>query len=225
MADLSSSMVTFLFTDIEGSTRLWEERPDEMREALARHDRILRHAIETQGGVVFKTMGDQFCAAFLGASAALAAALAAQRVLAGSRETEVGDPGAETDAPSPHRTPDPLLPFKVRIALHTGVVEEREGDYFGPPLNRIARLLEAGHGGQILLTLATHELTRDSLPQGVTLRDLGEHRLKDLARPERVFQIVSPELRPDFPPLNSLATRRNTLPAQRTPLIGRDREV
>ena len=111
------------------------------------------------------------------------------------------------------------------MALHTGSAEERGGDYFGPPLNRIARLLSAGHGGQILLSSATKELVRDALPEGSSLRDLGERRLKDLFRPERVFQLISPELPGSYPPLNTLEARINNLPAQPTPLIGREREL
>jgi predicted ATPase/class 3 adenylate cyclase len=198
--------VTFLFTDIEGSTKLWERYPDAMKAALARHDEILRAAIETHGGYVFKTVGDAFCAAFSTAPDALEATLSAQRALSAEAWGETG-------------------PLKVRSALHTGAAEERGGDYFGPPLNRIARLLSAGHGGQILLSLATQELARDHLPEGVGLRDMGEHRLKDLARPEHVFQLVAPDLPADFVPLKTLDTHPNNLPAQLTPLIGREKEV
>src|SRR5215207_3994627 len=116
-------------------------------------------------------------------------------------------------------------PLRVRMALHTGAAEEQGGDYFGPPLNRVARLLSAAHGGQVLLSLPTQELVRDVLPLDSELRDLGEHRLKDLARPERVFQLVAPDLPADFPPLATLDHRPNNLPPQLTPFIGRDREV
>src|SRR5688500_11835610 len=111
------------------------------------------------------------------------------------------------------------------MALHTGAAQERDGDYFGPPLNRVARLLSAAHGGQVLLSLPTQELVRDQLPKGTTLRDLGEHRLKDLFRPERVFQLVSHDLPSEFPPLRTLEAYRNNLPLQPTPLIGREKEV
>jgi predicted ATPase/DNA-binding SARP family transcriptional activator len=198
--------LTFLFTDIEGSTRLWEEHPEAMRLALARHDGLLHGAIAAHAGVLFKSMGDQICAAFPRVPDALGAALAAQRALQAELWEEVG-------------------PLRVRMALHTGAAEERQGDYFGPPLNRIARLLEAGHGGQVLLSLATQELARDHLPEGASLRDLGEHRLKDLVRPERIFQFVAPDLPADFPPLNTLDLRPNNLPAQSTPLLGREQEV
>jgi hypothetical protein len=111
------------------------------------------------------------------------------------------------------------------MALHTGAAQERDGDYFGPPVNRVARLLSAAHGGQVLLSLPTHEMVRDQLPAGVNLAELGEHRLKDLFRPERVFQLVSPDLPSEFPPLRTLDTYRNNLPLQPTPLVGREKEV
>jgi class 3 adenylate cyclase len=199
--------VTFLFTDIEGSTRLWERDSSAMRSALARHDEVLRSAIESSGGHVFKTMGDAFCAAFPTAPDALEVALSTQRALL------VDEEGSEAG---------PLL---VRMALHTGAAEEREGDYFGPPLNRVARLLSAAHGGQTLLSLPAQELVRDQLPVSVELRDLGEHRLKDLARPERVYQLVATSLPADFPPLRTLESRPNNLPMQPTLLVGREREV
>ncbi len=130
MPDLPSGTVTFLFTDIEGSTARWEQQPQAMQAALARHDAILRQAIEGHGGVVFKTVGDAFYAAFTMAPDALAAALDAQRAL----HTEAWD--------------EQLGPVRVRMALHTGSAEQRQGDYFGPPLNRVARLLAVGHGAR-----------------------------------------------------------------------------
>ena len=198
--------VTFLFTDIEGSTRLWERNPEAMSRALSRHDEILRRAIEAHGGHVFKTVGDAFCAAFSTASEALEAALSAQRALLAKGWGETGA-------------------VRVRMALHTGTAEERGGDYFGPPLNRVARLLSAGHGGQTLLSLPTQELVRDGLPQETELRDMGERYLKDLFRPERVFELHAPDLPSGFPPLKTLDARRNNLPVQPTPLVGREREV
>jgi WD40 repeat protein/class 3 adenylate cyclase len=188
---LPTGTVTFLFTDIEGSTRLWELYPRAMQAALARHDVLLREAIEARGGYVFKTVGDAFCAAFPTASQGLEAALAAQRAL------------QATDWPSTGIT-DPL---RVRMGLHTGAAEERDGDYFGPPLNRAARLMSAGYGGQILLSLATQQLVRDHVPPDVGLRDLGEGGLKDLVRSEHVYQVVAPDLPADFPPLKSLDPR------------------
>src|SRR5215207_8382269 len=198
--------VTFLFTDIEGSTKLWEQNAAAMQSALARHDEILRDATEQHGGYVFKTVGDAFCCAFPKAPDALEAALDAQRLLLKERWAESG-------------------PLRVRMSLHMGVAEERDGDYFGPPVNRVARLLSAAHGGQVLLSLPTHEMVRDQLPVGISLAELGEHRLKDLFRPERVFQLVAPDLTSEFPPLRTLDTYRNNLPLQHTPLIGREKEV
>ncbi len=204
--NLPSGTVTFLFTDIEGSTRLWEEHPEAMSLALARHDALMRQAIEQHGGHVFKTIGDAFCAAFHTAPEALHAALLAQQTL--------------------HSEPWPEgVTIKARIALHTGAAEIREDDYFGPPLNRVARLLAAGHGGQALLSLPTEELTRDALPPAVELLSLGEHRLRDLNRPEMVFQLLHPALPADFAPLKSLEHLPNNLPRQLTSFIGREKET
>ncbi|MBN1485604.1 MAG: adenylate/guanylate cyclase domain-containing protein, partial [Chloroflexia bacterium] len=197
--------VTFLFTDIEGSTRLWEQYPEAMRIALARHDALLRQAIESHGGFVFKTIGDAFCAAFPTAPAALAAALAGQRALS-------AEGWAET-------------PIRVRMGLHTGIANARGGDYFGPVLNRVGRIVAAGHGGQILLSLATQELVRDQLPAGIALRDMGDRRLRDLIRPERLFQVIAPDLPKSFPPLRTLDYRPNNLPAQTTSFVGREAEL
>jgi predicted ATPase/class 3 adenylate cyclase len=205
-ATLPRGTVTFLFTDIEGSTQLWQQHPQAMPGALARHDAILRTSIHAHGGVVFKTVGDGVCAAFARAPSALAAALEAQRAL----QAEVwGSSG----------------PLRVRVALHTGTAEERDADYFGPPLNRVARLRAAGHGGQVLLSLATEELMREHLPPDVALRDLGSHRLKDLSLPEQIFQLVAPDLPVDFPPLRTLEAYRTNLPTQPTALLGREQEV
>jgi class 3 adenylate cyclase len=170
VASPPTGTLTFLFTDIEGSTKMWESNVPAMQVALARHDEILRGATEQHGGYVFKTVGDAFCCAFRTAPDALEAALDAQRLLLEERWAESGA-------------------LRVRMALHIGAAEERDGDYFGPPVNRVARLLSAAHGGQVLLSLPTHELVRDQLPTRTSLRDLGEHRLKDLFRPERVFQL------------------------------------
>ena len=217
MPDLPSGTVTFLFTDIEGSTQLWEQYPEAMTHALARHDATLRDAIEARGGHVFKTVGDAFYAVFTAAPAAVAAALAAQRALVDLRPAGVGPP------------------LRVRMALHTGAAQERDSDYFGPPLNRVARLLAAGHGGQVLLSLATAGLVRDALPAGAGLRDLGECHLNDLLRPEQVFQLVAPGLPSEFPPLRSAATRAGSAPVTRptgqslpvppASFVGREREL
>jgi len=206
VAHLPSGTITFLCTDIAGSSQLWEQHPEAMRLALARHDTILRESIAAHEGIVFKSGGDGVYAAFTRAPDALAAALAAQQAL-------LVEPWGQTG------------PLHVRMALHTGVAEERDGDYFGPPLNRVARLLAVGHGDQILLSRASQELVCDTLPPNVALRDLGTHRLKDLTRPEHIFQVVAPALPADFPPLRSLDLESTNLPAQLTPLIGREREL
>ena len=182
---LPSGTVTFLFTDIEGSTRLWATQHDAMRASLARHDALLREHIEAHGGHVFKTVGDAFCAAFATATSAVEAALAAQRSLRAERWPE-------------------QAAIRARVALHTGAAEIRDGDYFGPPLNQVARLLAAGHGGQTLVSEITHDLCRDRLPAETTLKSLGEHSLRDLARRETVFQLCHPDLPQAFPPLRTL---------------------
>jgi len=208
MSSLPTGTVTFLFTDIEGSTKLWERSPQAMQSALARHDQILRYAVEDLGGCVFKTIGDAFCCVFSTAPVALEASLFAQRALL----TKGG-------------WPEETGPLRVRMALNAGSTEERDGDYFGPPVNRVARLLSAGHGGQVLLSLTTQELVRDQLPPDVELRDLGERRLKDLFKPERVFQLMAPGLPSEFPPLRTLEGHPNNLPLQPTLLVGREGEV
>jgi WD40 repeat protein/class 3 adenylate cyclase len=185
---MPTGTVTFLFTDIEGSTRLWEQQPRAMQAAVALHDTLLREAIEQHGGYVFKTMGDAFCAAFPTAPQALDAAIAAQHSLQSADWQSTG-------------------PIKVRMAIHTGVAEVRDNDYFGLPLNRVSRLLSTGHGGQVLLSLATQQLVRDHLPEGVALKDLGEGELKDLVKSEHIYQIVAPGLPSDFPPLKAVDTR------------------
>jgi class 3 adenylate cyclase len=188
MSDLPSGMVTFLFTDIEGSTRLWERYPDDMPFALGRHDAILRQAIEDRGGVVFRTVGDAFFAAFSTALPGVCAALAAQRALHAEPWGATGE-------------------IRVRMALHSSPVELREDGYVGPPLNRVARLLGTAHGGQTLLCRVTQGLVRDALPEGVTLRDMGQHRLRDLKEPEQIFQLVAEGMLDDFPPLKTLTNQ------------------
>ncbi|HJZ49636.1 MAG TPA: adenylate/guanylate cyclase domain-containing protein, partial [Roseiflexaceae bacterium] len=205
-AGLPSGTVTFLFTDVEGSTRLWEQHPAAMRAALTRHDAILGSAIARHNGARVKGTGDGLHAAFARATDALHAALAAQRALAAEHW-------------------DAIPALRARMALHTGEAEERDGDYYGPPVNRAARLMAAAHGGQILLSRATADLVHDYLPPGVALRDLSAQRLKDLSRPEHIFQLVTPDMPADFPPLRSLASRPTNLPAQLTPLIGREQAV
>jgi predicted ATPase/class 3 adenylate cyclase len=207
MSNLPTGTVTFLFTDIEGSTKRWELYPAQMKSALSRHDAILREAIEAHRGYIFKMMGDAFCAAFSSPDDALAAALSAQRAL-----------NKETWEPA-------IGEVLVRMALHLGVVQVQDGDYFGQPVNRVARLLSAGHGGQTLLSDPTHDLVRDNLPSGVHLLDMGQHRLKDLTRPEHIYQLVTPGLPSAFPPLKTLDNQPNNLAVQLTPLIGREKEV
>jgi class 3 adenylate cyclase len=170
MSGAPSGTVTLLFTDVEGSTRLWDTEREAMAAALRRHDEILRDAIEQAGGYVFKTAGDSFCAAFSAARAGLDAALAAQQNLA-----------AQSWPTS--------RPIVVRMGMHAGVCEERDGDYFGPAVNRTARLLTVASGGQVLVSGVAAELLSDELPGGVGLRELGTHQLKDLSRPERIYQV------------------------------------
>lgn len=197
--------LALLFTDIVGSTEQWEQQPRLMERALERHDVILRQAIDSYGGKIFKTVGEAYYSVFTTTPAALEAALAAQRAL---QAEAWGDRG-----------------LHVRMAIHVGALQPRDGDYFGPPLNRGVRILSAAHGVQVLLSLSAQELVRDLLPPGVSLRDLGEHHLKDLSRPERIFQAVVADLPAEFPPLRSLDSYRHNLPLQATPLIGREDQV
>jgi predicted ATPase/class 3 adenylate cyclase len=201
-----SGTVTFLFTDIEGSTERWETHRAGMKAALARHDELLGVAIENNGGYVFKRMGDAYCAAFRTAPEALRAALDAQRSLVAEDFTSVDG-------------------LRVRMALHSGYADEREGDYFGTTVNRVARLLAIGHGGQVLVSAAASDLLQGELPPKSSLRALGAHRLKDLAHPELVFQLVADGLPADFPPLRSLESLPNNLPLQVTSFLGRDEDV
>jgi predicted ATPase/class 3 adenylate cyclase len=206
VASIPSGTVTLLFTDIQGSTKLWETEPNAMAVALRQHDDIIRTA--TTDGYVFKTVGDQFCVAFGTPRQAVDAALTAQRAL------------TARDWPT-------TRPVRVRMGLHVGETEERDGDYFGPVVNRVARLETAAHGGQILLSAATAELIQDALPDGVILQDLGQHRLKDLGRPEHIYQLTAPGLADDFPPLASLDSPElpNNLPAQLSTFIGREADL
>src|SRR5215208_5687807 len=206
MPDLPIGTVTFLFTDIEGSTALWERDRQVMADAVERHLALLRTAIETHDGVLFKVVGDAVQAVFPTAPQAVAAALDAQRALLGEDWGEIG-------------------PVRVRTALHAGEAMVHNGEYQGPLLNRSAGLLAIGHGTQILLSETAATLARDSLPPETDLRDLGEHRLPDLLEPECVFQLLHPELPSEFPPLRSLASQLQNLPHQATPFLGREREV
>jgi LuxR family maltose regulon positive regulatory protein len=185
---LPEGTLTFLFTDIVGSTTVWEAHPQAMAHALARHDAILQQVIAASGGIVFKTVGDAVHAVFITAPDALTAALAAQHAL---HQESWGVTG----------------PLRVRMAIHTGAADMRDGDYFGSTLNRIARILAAGHGGQILISHATAELAAERVPPGASLVDLGAHQLRGLSRPEQIFQLVHAEIPTDFPPLTTMAAR------------------
>ena len=204
---LPQGTVTFLFTDLEGSTRRWEAHPAEMREALARHDVIVRGAVGAHGGVVFSTMGDGMAAVFTSAREAVRAVLAAQQRL-----------GAE-------QWGDVTGPLAARMGLWTDEGVLAGEDYLNQPLNRCARLMAAGYGGQVLVSGATELLVRDDLPDGCALVDLGEHRLRDLARPVRIFQLTGPGLRSEFPPLRTLAAFAGNLPVQLSSFVGRAGEL
>ena len=208
MAELPNGTVTFLFTDIEGSTRLWERDAVAMRAAVARHDALLSAAIAAHQGTAYKHVGDAVQAAFSTATDAMAAAVEAQRALA-------ADPWPETG------------PLRVRMALHAGeAAPDAHGDYHQvSALNRLARLLATGHGGQVLLTETVRRAIGGRLPEGVELIDLGKHRLRDLLEPEQVSQAGIDGLPAHFPPLKSLERHPTNLPVQPNALIGRDRDI
>lgn len=195
--------MAFLFTDVEGSTRLWEEHPEAMAEALSVHDRALIEVIEDRGGHVFSTAGDAFCAAFSSVGSAVSTAAAAQ-----DRVNSLEVAGE---------------PLRVRMAIHVGEAVERDGNYFGPVLNRTARLMAIGHGGQVLLSALAVSLLQPE--GGVDLVDLGEHRLKDLSVPEHVHQLMLRNAEDSFPPLRSVSVTQWNLPIQLTSFVGRDAEV
>jgi len=208
MPDLPTGTITYLFTDVEGSTPLWQQHPDEMRDVMARHDSLLISAVEANGGTVVRPRGegDSIFAVFQRATDAVGAACAAQQHLL--RETWPED-----------------IAINVRMALHTGESELRDHDYYGNAVNRCARIRSIAHGGQILISEATAQLVRDDLSGEISLRELGAHRLKDLQRPEQVFQLIHPELPPDFPALKSLDAHPHNLPVQLTSFIGREGEI
>jgi len=216
---LPSGTVTFLFTDIEGSTRLWQEQPEAMATAHARHDEILREAIESNHGYVFQIVGDSFSAAFHNAMDGVKAALKAQQNLVSIRAEKSAQPYSTSD-----------LEIKVRMGIHTGAAklknDSKEVHYDGyTTLALTQRIMSAGHGGQVLISNATQQLIRDDLPDGLTLHDMGERRLKDLIRPERLYQLVIPNLPADFPPLKTLDIYSHNLPIQLTSFIGRNHEI
>jgi predicted ATPase/class 3 adenylate cyclase len=198
--------VAFLFTDIEGSAHRWESHRAAMDDAVKRHDALLREAVDRHNGYLFKAIGDAFCVAFARVSDAVTAACEAQRALSAEDFSAVGG-----------------LP--IRMGLHAGEASERNGDYFGPAVNRVARLMSIGHGGQILVSGVTRDLAHSELPAGASLFDLGSHRLKDLTEPEQVWQLTIAELQTEFPALRSLDTLPNNLPIQRTTFRGREHDL
>jgi predicted ATPase/class 3 adenylate cyclase len=204
-AEPASQTLTFLFTDIEGSTRLWEQHQQSMRNALERHDAILRGAVENSNGQVVKNIGDGFMAVFGSAVDGVSACLKAQHGLAHEPWRQTG-------------------PLRVRMGLHAGEAATRGGDYYGPTLNRAARIMSAGHGGQVLLSAAAAALVMDQLPEGCSLRDLGEHPLKGLGRAERVYQLAHEDLPANFPPLVT-PSRPSDLPEPPSAFVGREAEL
>jgi predicted ATPase/class 3 adenylate cyclase len=204
--NLPTGTITFFFSDIEASTQLWEKFPDAMRGALSRHDVLLQSAISSNNGHVIKTTGDGVVAVFASAVDAIVAVVTGQRALQTESWPVTG-------------------PVRSRMALHTGEAEMRDDDYFGTTLNRTARLMTVAAGGQVLISQTTADLVQDRLPAGIGLRDLGEHRLKDLVRPEHVYQVLAPDLTADFPPLKSLNAFPHNLPVQVTSFVGRENEI
>ena len=201
MTELPSGTLTFLFTDLEGSTALWEHDADTMRAAVARHDELLTEVVYGGGGRVVKTTGDGIVAVFEHASDAVAAALGCRHALAEA---------------------DWTVPIRARMGLYTGEASPVGGDYHAPVLNRAARVMSAGHGGQVLVSASTAGLLQGELADGVVLVDLGEHRLRDLGQPERLFQLTHAELRREFPPLRTLDALPGNLPLQPSSFVGRD---
>ena len=208
MERLPSGTVTFLFTDIEGSTQLWEQHPETMKSALAKHDAILKESVESNHGYLIKTMGDGILAVFESSSDAANATIDSQLALA-----------------STFIAPPTSLPLNVRMGIHTGEAELRDGDYYGSSLNRAARIMSIGHGGQILVSERTLQIAQDFLRPDVTILDLGEHRLKGIAAPEHIFQLCHPDLVADFPALRSLGSFKHNLHRQISTFIGREKEL
>lgn len=206
MTPRATGTVSFLFTDIESSTRHWEEHPAWMAHAFARQEAIIREAAACHGGYVYKMVGDAFQIAFSDAASAIAAAAEAQRALQAEPWGECG-------------------PLRVRMVLHTGVAEERGDDYVGPTLNRAGRLLDVAYGGQVLVSPSTAALVSDPSSSDHVLRDLGLHRLKDLVRPEHIYQLTAPGLASDFPALRTLSSHSHNLPIQMTSFIGREQPL
>jgi predicted ATPase/class 3 adenylate cyclase len=206
ISDPSPETLTFVFTDLESSTRLWETFPDAMKAAMERHDAILRDAVEQAEGSVVKITGDGLMAVFSSAPHGLKACLGAQQALQNEVWGETG-------------------PLRVRMGMHAGEAQPRAGDFYGPPVNRTARIMAAAHGGQVLLSALAAGLAEERLPTGAALRDLGDHRLKDLFQPEHIFQLIHPGLLSDFPPLATLSYRPNNLPTQTSEFLGREAQL
>ena len=206
MPEAPTGTVSFLFTDIVGSTRLWEKFPAQMGAALARHDALIRAAVETHGGHVFKTVGDATHAAFQAPRASLEAAIDAQQALAAEDWNDIGT-------------------LAVHMGIHVGAAELRDGDYFGGTLNRVSRIESAAHGGQILLSRIAVELLEDEPLDAISFKSLGSHRLRNLDRPEHLYQAVVPSLPDSFPPPRSMEALPNNLPVQTTSFVGREKQL
>ena len=207
MTSLPTGTVTFLFTDIEGSTRLARAHPEGWESTRQRHHAILQSAMDAHNGYVFQIVGDAFCVAFHTAGDAVRSAMKSQVDLYVENWGET--------------------PVKVRMGIHTGKAEiQTDGQYHGYlTMSRVQRLTSAAHGGQVLVSQAAQELVRDDLPENASLRDLGEHRLKDLIRPDHIYQLAIPTLPVDFPPIKSLNAYRHNLPIQLTSFIGREKDI
>src|SRR2546428_937403 len=206
MHHLPRGTVTLLFTDMEGSTRLLQQLGERYTDLLEEYRQLLRAAFQRWNGHEVDTQGDAFFVAFARASDAVSGAVAAQRALASHVWTEG-------------------VVVRVRMGLHTGEPTLSSEGYTGLDVHHAARIMSAGHGGQVLLSQTTRDLVEHDLPEGVSLRDLGAHRLKDLQHPSHLFQVVIAGLPIDFPPLRTLDTQPNNLPIQPTPFIGREKEV
>ena len=205
-ADLPAEILTFLFSDLVESTFLWEKYPEAMQVALSRHDQILRDSIGQHGGKIVKSTGDGVMAVFNSPTEALFTAIATQKAMQSEAWQDT----------------DPLM---IRMGLHTGKAQYRQDDYYGSTVNRAARLMSIGHGGQILLSGATWELVKEDIPEGITVENMGSHTLRGLIHPEHVFQVLIPGMVAEFPPLKSVENRLNNLPVQVTPFVGRESEI
>ena len=208
MNNLPFGTITFLFTDIENSTPLWEKHPEEMKSALAKHDSILKGAVASNNGQIIKTTGDGIHAVFSTAIDSVNAALDAQKIFQTSKALKTSE-----------------VSIKVRMGMHTGEAEQRDGDYYGGTLNRAARIMSIGHGGQILLSETTLQIAQEHLSSDVSVLDLGRHQLKGLKHTEKIYQVSRPDLGQEFPALKSLSHATNNLPTQLTSFIGREREL